>query len=369
MPKKRSNGEGSYHKRPNGLWEWQIMLGRHRDGRRKIKSIYARTQKELKEKVKKFLEEYEARGMLSGAMPFCEWADTWYQGMEGQISATTYEGYSYTLKLLKEYFGETRLDEIKAIHVEEYLKHLVAEGKSKSYISKLRGMLFQIMKKAEANELIYKNPVSVADKIKTAEEEPSKKDAFTAEEISRLMKYLPQDRMGLSIRLMLGTGMRTQELMALEPQHIAEDGSVIQVRQAITMVKGTPKIGPPKTKTSRRDIPVPESLRAYAIALRQTTEKYIWHGGKTELCNPSIFRRQFKLVLAQIGKVRLLSPHSCRHSYISHLQAIGVDMETIQSLSGHADMDMTEHYLHVQPEVKQTAASKLNSIFTLSESA
>lgn len=49
------------------------------------------------------------------------------------------------------------------------------------------------------------------------------KDAFTVDEVQRLMAQLPEDRIGWSIRLLLGTGMRTQELLALEPKHIAED--------------------------------------------------------------------------------------------------------------------------------------------------
>ena len=30
------------------------------------------------------------------------------------------------------------------------------------------------------------------------------------------------------------------------------------------------------------------------------------------------------------------------------MQALGVDIQTIQSIVGHADTEMTEHYLHVQ---------------------
>ena len=177
------------------------------------------------------------------------------------------------------------------------------------------------------------------------------------------MKALPYDRMGMSIRLMLGTGMRTQEIMALEPKHIEEDGSCIHIRQAVTMVKGSPKIGPPKTKTSYRDIPVPSHLREIAKEFRNTSEQYIWHGGEVPICNPSVFRKHFKKALIAAGKVRLLSPHCCRHTYVSQLQAQGVPLETIQSLTGHADVDMTEHYLHVQKEVKEDAAQKLNSLF------
>ena len=42
------------------------------------------------------------------------------------------------------------------------------------------------------------------------------RDHFSADEVKRLMIDLPMDRMGMSIWLMLGTGMRGQEILALE---------------------------------------------------------------------------------------------------------------------------------------------------------
>ena len=128
-------------------------------------------------------------------------------------------------------------------------------------------MLYQIFRKAEANDLVRKNPVAFADKMRS--NGPAKaKDAFTAEEVQRLMAQLPYDRIGWSIRLLLGTGMRTQELLALKPKHIAGDGSMIQIRQAINMVKGTPVVGTPKSRDSYRDVPIPPSLRRCALTLR-----------------------------------------------------------------------------------------------------
>lgn len=156
MPRKRMNGEGCYHKRPNGLWEWQIILGHQNNGRRKIKSIYARSQKELRKKVKQFKEDYTKKPLMDGSMPFSDWADIWYEGMKGQVSDRTYDSYVYSVKILKAHFGDTKLQDIKALHVENFLKGLIEEGRSPSYLKKLRGMMHQIMKKAEANELIYK---------------------------------------------------------------------------------------------------------------------------------------------------------------------------------------------------------------------
>ena len=205
-----------------------------------------------------------------------------------------------------------------------YDSQQLTDGRSDSYISKARGMLYQIFQKAETN-----------------------------------------DRMGLSIRLLLGTGMRMQELLALEPQFIEEDGSVIHIRQAVKVVKGTVSIGSPKSKDSIRDIPVPLNVRPCAIKLRDTTDQFIWESPKTGLpCNPTHFRDVFRKSLEEAGDVRLLTPHSCRHTYVSQMQALGVDIQTIQSIVGHADTEMTDHYLHVQESIRQSAIQLFSEAFS-----
>ena len=43
---------------------------------------------------------------------------------------------------------------------------------------------------------------------------------------------------------------------------------------------------------------------------------------------------------------------------------LGVDLATIQSIAGHADVVMTKHYLHVQEPVKLAAIEKFSSAFS-----
>lgn len=100
MPRKRSNGEGSLHKRPNGLWEWQIMVGYQPDGKRKMKSFYGHTQKEVKEKAAKYLEDIRAAPQIGKEMYFSDWADVWYESMKGQVAEQTYESYQDYLQHL-----------------------------------------------------------------------------------------------------------------------------------------------------------------------------------------------------------------------------------------------------------------------------
>ena len=46
------------------------------------------------------------------------------------------------------------------------------------------------------------------------------------------------------------------------------------------------------------------------------------------------------------------------------MQSLGVDLATIQSIVGHADTDMTQHYLHVQKSIQQTAVNLYSELLT-----
>ena len=44
-------------------------------------------------------------------------------------------------------------------------------------------------------------------------------------------------------------------------------------------------------------------------------------------------------------------------------ERLGVDIQTIQSIVGHADIDMTQHYLHVQESIRKSAVEKFSAAF------
>lgn len=364
MAKKRTNGEGTIRQRDNGRWECTIMDGFQSDGRRKYKAFYGKTQSEVKKKLKAYLQAKEDGVLAAMDFTFPEWADLWYENHLDNIKPTTQENYRYTLRILKDGFSRRKIKDIKAYDVEHFLKKLRREGRSDSCLAQCRGMLYQIFHKAVANDLLAKNPVQYAEKMR--KRPPKRKEAFTAEEVQLLLDKLPENQIGWSIRLMLATGMRTQELLALEPRHITEDGSLITIEQALVMEKGTAVIGTPKSYDSYRRVPVPENVRYCAKLLRDTDKKFIWESAKKQSCpcNPSYFRDKFREALENVDGVRVLTPHCCRHTYVSQMQALGVDLATIQSIVGHADVDMTMHYLHVQEPVRQAAIGKFSAAFS-----
>ena len=132
--------------------------------------------------------------LLGSDYNFATWADIWYENHKDNVKPTTQENYRYTLRILKDHFERRQLDEIKAMDIEQFLKKLRRDGRADSTIAQCRGMLYQIFNKAEANDLVRKNPVRFAEKMR---KRPAKrKEAFTAEEVKLLLEKLPEDQVG-----------------------------------------------------------------------------------------------------------------------------------------------------------------------------
>jgi len=366
MNNQGSNNAGTLRRRANGTWECIITVARDENGKRKFKSFYGKTPEEAESKRDAYYREQKHPFLKKQQYTTEQWIWKWYEHNRDDLKPASQESYRYTAKLIcAGPLGKMNIDQVLAFDVECFLRQLKKEGYSGSMIIKVRGMLSSAFKSAEANNLVAKNPVLLAKKMRR--EPAKKKQAFHADEVRLLMEKLPQTPIGWSIRIMLATGMRKQELLGLEPRHIADDGSAIEIEQAVTRIKGTAVISTPKSAESYRMIPVPPSMRGYAIMLRN-------HGGSTMVwespknpgnpVNPSYFDDLFRKAIEGIKGVRVLTPHCCRHTYVSQMQALGVNLETIKSIVGHADIDMTAHYLHVQEPQRQAAVEKFSDAFS-----
>lgn len=314
MAGKRSNGEGSIRKLKSGNWQCEMMIGYTDEGKRNVIRFSGRTRSEVLQKMREYQDMKDKQVQINKNLILAEWADTWYADYKSQVQASTYSGYKYTLSIIKARLGSHKLRELLPIHINRMQDGLIKDGYSLSQIRKCRAMLIQIFDAADNNNLVVQNPARKAkilrDKDNSLNRPRYEKDAFTSEELQNLQNSLEKNLVGASIRLMLNTGLRVQELLALAPDDIAEDGSTIQVSKAIKMVDGIPTLGPPKSKKSNRLIPVPEVVREYAIYLRT-------HGGKDLVwsqlgANPyysvGSFRRRYYTALKNVGGVRKLSP-------------------------------------------------------------
>ena len=362
MSKRRSNGEGSIKKLRSGNWRGQIMAGYNAEGKRIIKSFSAPTKAEVQAKIRQFLEECREDHPTIATIAFSDWADTWYAGHRTEVEESTYWNYYYTLKMLKEYFKDTPITDIKQMDINQFIDELIDRGLSKSTISKCKAMLVQIFTSAENNDLIKKNPARLAKKLKTDKNRVHEKEAFSPAEVEIMRTQLPDTLIGNSINALVGTGMRVQELLALRKDNISPDGAFVTVDKAVKMAYRKPQLGTTKSKKGRRVIPVLPGYECFTRYLREHSgEKFIWTSNRENgLYTIEEFRNRYKTAMRHLQNVSYKSPHSCRHTYITNLQANKVPIDYISALVGHSDTTTTLGYSHISLETLTKVVSSLN---------
>ena len=117
MARKRSNGEGSVWKLKNGMWRGQLMDGYTDGGKKNIISFSGETRGEVLEKLRDYQNKKDAHIHVDKKLTLSNWADLWYCDYKSQVQASTYSGYQYTLKIIKEQMGTQTLCDVLPIDI------------------------------------------------------------------------------------------------------------------------------------------------------------------------------------------------------------------------------------------------------------
>jgi integrase len=174
--------------------------------------------------------------------------------------------------------------------------------------------------------------------------------ALSREELSVFLAVVhPRHR--LFFRLLAATGLRVSEIVALQWQHVALDGSGPHVKVRRAIVHGKP--GVPKTRHSRREVPLDAEL---VRALGQARRDSEWPGDDdpvfcsmngTPLQADNLRRRVLKPAAEEAG-APWAGFHTFRHTCASLLFASGRNAVQVQHWLGHHSAAFTlATYVHL----------------------
>jgi site-specific recombinase XerD len=166
-------------------------------------------------------------------------------------------------------------------------------------------------------------------------------EAFTPEEERRLVATARDPRDRMIVELLLTTGLRLSELIALEVEDIVDlgrQGAYLRVRQG----KGR------KDRNIPLDEAVYRQLQAYLRRHRPSGPGALFTarraaGGLRPLSNEAI-----KSMLRRLGDETGIHchAHKFRHTFASRAIADGVDPLTLQRVLGHTTLQMVSRYVH-----------------------
>lgn len=173
------------------------------------------------------------------------------------------------------------------------------------------------------------------------------------EEVATLAEAAPA-ALSAAVVLAAGTGLRQGETTGLTVDRVDFLRRSLRVdRQLVTPSTGAPFLGPPKTASSYRTVPLPrlvvEALAGHLAELAPNDDGLVFH-----VAGKPIGRNRFGDLWRATAKRAGLPGvrfHDLRHHYASVLLSAGASIKAVQVNLGHASAKVTlDTYGHFMPD-------------------
>lgn len=390
MAKKRMNGEGSiYFHDSRQLWCAQYTY------KGKRKTVYGKTQKIVKDKLKAKLELVESNiDIEAQEQTLGEWLDYWLETYsKHSVKPATYVAYETAIRRhVKPGIGNIRLNKLNASVIQEFFNNEYkcgrldgrGEGMSVKSLKNFYNMLHYSLEKLVETDVLQKNPITGV-KLPKLEEKEARVLSVTEQQalITSAREY--QHTSGFAVILNLFTGMRIGEILALQWSDVDEERRSIHISKTVSRLKYDDKdtptvskviVGKPKSKNSNREVPLLgnlfEELMKYKELQIEAKKKAGIEFKETDtiICNRNfgmLDKRGFTKIFQRIcqnADIAHANIHSMRHTFATRSLESGMDILVLSRILGHAQPSTTlNKYGHCLPDHKRESIDKLQSLF------
>jgi len=155
------------------------------------------------------------------------------------------------------------------------------------------------------------------------------------DDVKKLLKRKHNPRDKCMVLILLRTGMRICELLALKPQDI-------QMRERIVVIRRSAKTGVGRIAYLSDD--AFKALKNW-MKIRDSGKKFLFHSRCRENMSYETARSIFIKYLKRTGlSKRKYTLHRLRHTFASELLSAGMPLESLQILMGHRNIETTRRY-------------------------
>ena len=280
---------------------------------------------------------------------FIQFAEQWKEMVRYRIKASSFALYHTLLEChLTPCFGRMHLDEIDSAAVQRFIVQKRAEQYAASYVRSMTVLLQNILRKAK--ELQIKVPYIDMPALPKAGF-PAK--SFSPKDWNTLRIFLMdrQDAFSFGILLCMCTGIRIGELSGLKWGDFDMETGQFLIQRTVSRIRNlnaesmedAPRtilnIGPPKTPSSMRQIPLPSFLTELLRAQARNPDCFILTG--TRKCmEPRTIQKRYSKCLKEC-QLPYLNFHSLRHSFATLGIQKGVDYRSLSEILGHSSVTTT----------------------------
>lgn len=400
-------GKGIYQ-RKDGTYEAKVYFR----GNPRPKSYYSKNLREVKRQRKEALFLFETGISIDESVKDLNtWFEHWMRLYNLHLKPTTIRNYVDNYTRGKTYIGHLPLTSIKPNNIQYMIESLKKEGYSAPTINSTLRVISMVLNSAVDNGYLLRSPcknIVVSDNKSALEPvQDNDNEDFKCISKNKLIIFFNQCRNTRYFEffvILLCTGLRSGELCALEWKDIDFKNKTINVYKTISRCKhyyddsgnkiSNPEehiqITTPKTRTSRRKIPLNESaIQAFSSWKHKQDHDKLIQGKEWGKKEPLLHKypdpvfttktgRFFRPDLATVECSRIckiinshlikeskisevnfkVTPHMFRHTFITYSLESHMDVAAIQKIVGHATLRMTGHYTHIQNDFIQQEIKK-----------
>lgn len=269
-----------------------------------------------------------------------------YITLEQGLSNNTREAYLHDVEKLFAYFEDEKIDFLKVEleHFHSFAAALMDVGIGERSIARILSGVRSFYKFLVLDGYLEQDPTELLESPKIGKHLP---EVLSVEEIDAIEGIInvstPEgQRDRAAIEVLYSCGLRVSELCNLLLSDLYLDEGFLRVTG-----KGNKQRLVPISERAIRELKSWFAFRN-SINIKPGEEDYVFISAarKKHLSRITVFHN-IKVYAEQAGIQKIISPHTFRHSFATHLLEGGANLRAIQTMLGHESISTTEIYTHI----------------------
>jgi integrase/recombinase XerD len=271
-----------------------------------------------------------------------------YLQLEQSLSPNSVEAYLHDIIRLNEFLQLRQFHisatEITTTHLREFLKYLNELGMSATTQARMLSGLRAFFRYLLLENLINTDPTELLESPRTSRHLP---DTLSVDEIDLLLSHIdrstPEGERNLAmLETLYSCGLRVSELVNLRISDLHIDEGYISV-----IGKGNKERLVPIGSRASQLIELYRYQVRSKINIQRNEEDILFLNRRGRRLTRVMIFTIIKQLAIKAGVRKVISPHTFRHSFATHLVEGGADLRAVQEMLGHASITTTEIYTHL----------------------
>lgn len=342
------------------------------DGKRRRKSIYARTSTEARRKLAAALREKDEGTLVVASTTVARWLNYWLENIAARtIRPQTVRSYRSKIdQYLIPHLGRHRLTDLRPEHIRAMHDSMRDRGLAEATIRQAHAVLKRALSIAVNEGKLGTNP---ADRMESPGTKVEKRQGFTLSEARAVLRAAGDDARWW---LALFYGMRQGEVLGLRWCDVDLDAHTLRVEQSLQVdVDGSLIFGPPKSKASRRVVPMVPQIDArmrllhIAAGSPPMDERLVFHDAGQPIRPRADWQAWRDLIdratRPPLAPLPYIALHAARNTAASLMEAAGIPDRLVAQILGQSQVQITHGYQTAELARELAALNKVGNLLEL----